>query len=522
MTLYLTDLDGTLLNYAAKLKPRAAEMLNRAISKGALFSYATARGFYTSRKITAELKVNLPIITMNGAIIYDPVSEKVLQSRILSDKCCEITSDFIKEYGETPLVYAFIDGKERISYLEGNTKKNDNYLKDRKGDQRLRPCKSHGDLFDGEVFYLSVINPSSSPETLKGVFHRENGFAHVCYENVYHKSETLFELFDASVSKAAATLELKRLVGADKVIAFGDNLNDIPMFDVADESYAVENAVVELKAIATGIIGSNESMGVPVFIERHTAKIWDYTPPANIPNTTRFAAAVGAVINRPNDEKHDCDGRLIIAPTVPIIGTLNEKPIHAALKHYFSADSDREAKIGQYYADAAGENGIFEIQTVGWDKLKNKLDVFLDASHVTVVYPFEQCVHNIYINEKTGELIKKSPVRNNKDMSRFFLELYRIKAFLTHPNLTICIAGLEVEKINKKHKNPLALLSELYLNNAENYSFFLPDDLPEKFTRKEFLKLSKKGKDKIILEILEYMSVVHKIGKIGKEFIYSL
>jgi hypothetical protein len=505
MTLYLTDLDGTLLNYAAKLKPRAAEMLNRAISKGVLFSYATARGFITSRRITAELKLNLPIITMNGAIIYDPVAEKVLQSRILGAKSCELMSDFIKEHNETPLVYAFIDGEERISYLESDTKKNQNYLKDRKGDVRLRPCKSHGDLFAGEVFYLSAINPASSLDALKTAFCAENGFAHVCYENVYHKSETLFELFNAGVSKAAATFELKKLAGVDKIIAFGDNLNDIPMFEAADECYAVENAVTELKALATGIIPSNENMGVPVFIEKHITKKWDYTSPENVPDKARFAKAINGTTESPS----------------PTIGILNEKPIHAALKNYFSSDPDREAKIGNYYADAAGEHGVFEIQTANWGALKKKLDVFLDACHVTVVYPFEQRVHNISINEQTGEFIKKSPARNNKNLTKFFLELYRIKGFLTHPNLTVCLAGLEIEKINKKTKRPLALLSEIHLNCGADFFAFLPDDLPETFTKKEFSRHVKNCEASIMLEILEYLCVVRKVGKKSNEFIFS-
>ena len=47
-----------------------------------------------------------------------------------------------------------------------------------------------------------------------------------------------------------------------RVISFGDAINDLPMFEISDECYAVENAVDELKAAATGIIESNENDGV--------------------------------------------------------------------------------------------------------------------------------------------------------------------------------------------------------------------------------------------------------------------
>jgi len=53
------------------------------------------------------------------------------------------------------------------------------------------------------------------------------------------------------------------------VISFGDAVNDIPMFEISDECYAVQNAVDELKAIATGVIGSNEEDGVARWLMDH-------------------------------------------------------------------------------------------------------------------------------------------------------------------------------------------------------------------------------------------------------------
>ena len=51
-------------------------------------------------------------------------------------------------------------------------------------------------------------------------------------------------------------------LGCEKVVAFGDGKNDIDMFELADEGYAVENAHKDLKKYATDIILSNEKDGV--------------------------------------------------------------------------------------------------------------------------------------------------------------------------------------------------------------------------------------------------------------------
>ena len=75
-----------------------------------------------------------------------------------------------------------------------------------------------------------------------------------------------------SVSKASGALEVKKILGADKIIAFGDNLNDIPLFEIADECYAVSNAEDELKKIATDVIASNDEDAVAEFIQEYLKK----------------------------------------------------------------------------------------------------------------------------------------------------------------------------------------------------------------------------------------------------------
>lgn len=73
----------------------------------------------------------------------------------------------------------------------------------------------------------------------------------------------------ANASKANAIRKLKEMWGCSRVISFGDAINDIPMFEISDECYAVENAVGELKAVATGVIESNEEDGVAKWLLDH-------------------------------------------------------------------------------------------------------------------------------------------------------------------------------------------------------------------------------------------------------------
>ena len=92
------------------------------------------------------------------------------------------------------------------------------------------------------------------------------------YKDNYVPDLYFLEIITKSVSKASGALEVKKMLGADKIIAFGDNLNDIPLFEIADECYAVSNAEDELKKIATDVIASNDEDAVAEFIQEYLKK----------------------------------------------------------------------------------------------------------------------------------------------------------------------------------------------------------------------------------------------------------
>ena len=71
-----------------------------------------------------------------------------------------------------------------------------------------------------------------------------------CYRDSYDPDFWYLEVFDKSASKKNATIEIKKLTGASRIVAFGDNYNDLPMFEAADECYAVKTAPAEVIAAA--------------------------------------------------------------------------------------------------------------------------------------------------------------------------------------------------------------------------------------------------------------------------------
>ena len=127
------------------------------------------------------------------------------------------------------------------------------------GRERARELFSANGILDGDVFYFACLGEK---ERLLPVYEALRA-RYRCFfaPDIYLKAQWL-EVVKKDVSKASAALALKARLGAQKLVVFGDAENDIPLFEVADESYAVSNAVPSLKERATAVIGSNEEDGV--------------------------------------------------------------------------------------------------------------------------------------------------------------------------------------------------------------------------------------------------------------------
>ncbi|MCI8668678.1 MAG: HAD family hydrolase [Lachnospiraceae bacterium] len=266
-TLYVSDLDGTLLNSLQKTSEYTNRVINRLVEKGMLFSYATARSYQTAKKVTAGLTAGIPLIVYNGTMIVNNRDGTFLSKNFFGNEAKDILEDLIK-YDIYPIVYSFIDGVEKYSFMEEKCSEGmKEFLITRKNDVRENSVHRIEDLFAGEIFYFTCIDEAAKLFPLYEKYRRN--YTCVYQEEIYTKRQWL-EIMPKAATKANATRQIKKMFGCDRVVVFGDGKNDISMFEMADESYAVDNAVQELKEIATGVIESNNDDGVAKWLERFT------------------------------------------------------------------------------------------------------------------------------------------------------------------------------------------------------------------------------------------------------------
>lgn len=220
------------------------------------------------------------------------------------------------------------------------------------------------------------------------------------------------------------------------------------------------------------------------------------------------------------------------------IGTLSEKTVHAILKNYYEPDEDRqEIPIENYVADIYVDGEIIEIQTGQFNRMRDKLNIFLPLYPVTIVYPIPREKYLIWIDEVSGELSapRKSPKRGNPYHA--FPELYKIKMFLKSPNLRFKLALVDMEEYRllngwsrdrKKgsvrfDRIPTQLVEEVGIDCVQDYLQFVPYELEEPFTAKEFARtvhITPKLAG-VVLNLLYYVEAVERVGKKGNAYLYK-
>ena len=141
------------------------------------------------------------------------------------------------------------------------------FLNSRIGDLRWREAKNIDELYAGDIFYITCIGDEQQLESISKIISQDERFQCLYHKEMYTGAQWC-ELMPKKATKANAAIQIKNMLKCDKLVVFGDGLNDISLFSVADESYAMQNAVPELKKIATAVIESNDNDGVAKWIEK--------------------------------------------------------------------------------------------------------------------------------------------------------------------------------------------------------------------------------------------------------------
>lgn len=264
MDLYISDLDGTLLNDKALISDFTKDIINKILNSNINFSVATARTPATVIPILKDLKIKLPIVVMNGAAMYDLTNNKYVNANYIDYNLAKRIHSIVSSSNVSYFTYS-LSNNHIFAYYEKTNYFQEKFIKSRIGSPYKTFIKGNITNFD-EVLYFFIRDEKNSVIDVYEKIKNINGLYCVLYKDVYDEEIFNLEIYSNKSSKANSIQSIMKEHNLNKLIAFGDNLNDLPMFKIANEGIAVANAVNELKNEATTIIDSNINNGVAKYL----------------------------------------------------------------------------------------------------------------------------------------------------------------------------------------------------------------------------------------------------------------
>ena len=267
-TLYVSDLDGTLMRNDCTLSQNTIRTINELTEKGLAFTFATARSIESARTITGELRLKLPVITRNGAVLADNTTGKHIEKALFTAEEVEMLKALLPELPKYGFVSCFLGEVMHRLYIDGDhVPALQGYIDYYTDNPTVRPVATIPELFCGEPGYVTLMGSKEEISPIYDRVREYDGWESLFQKDTY-RDEYWLEICPQNCTKAKTITKVKERFGFSRLVVFGDGLNDIPMFNVADESYAVANALEEVKRIATGVIGSNEEDAVAGFLKK--------------------------------------------------------------------------------------------------------------------------------------------------------------------------------------------------------------------------------------------------------------
>ncbi len=219
------------------------------------------------------------------------------------------------------------------------------------------------------------------------------------------------------------------------------------------------------------------------------------------------------------------------------IGTLNEKPLHAALKEYYALPGDQfEVPLEGFHIDLVRGGLLVEFQTGNFGAMKRKLAALLASHPVRLVYPIaaEKWIVKVDGEGKTLSR-RKSPKRGCVD--DVFNELVYLPALLASDHFSLEVLMIQEEEARRHDKRKwrragwataerrlIDVVDRWIFDRPADLADLLPSNLPEEFTTADIatglgkpISLAQK-----MAYCLRHSGALAATGKRGRSTLYRL
>ena len=272
MELIVFDLDGTLLDRASRISPFTRDTLQRLAQRGIAYTVATGRALHGAIDILDGHGFDLPHIYKNGVMIWNPAQATYSQRYLLTLSEIGHVAEAFLSRRITPFFFTLEPGDRHACYHPPLQQPVEYKLLRSLEKERDLPVLPLSELpADADITNVSAIGPRFDINAIAEMIGDEEHLVAYMGNAIEDRTHCWIDVHHHSGSKGGAVDLLKRDLGFERVVCFGDSDNDLSMFALADEAYAPANAKDSVKAAATAIIGHHDADGIAKFLrERFT------------------------------------------------------------------------------------------------------------------------------------------------------------------------------------------------------------------------------------------------------------
>jgi len=262
--LIVSDVDGTLTNNNNEVGEETIDLVKKLGQKGILFTFATQRIHSSVIDFARNLEIDIPIISVNGALIKD-LKGNVISNSLIKPKYVKKAIDLAEKY----FVRIALCYGEEIVYTESNSVLRDFMY-------RLGTEYSLVDNYNNYLDnVLEIIMLGNEKQTIKHIQKKMNFPAKIFHTAKYFRSSSKHGVYHLEVrksgtSKKTGMQKLTKHLGLKRkqVAALGDWFNDRDLFEYGGYNVALQNAVAELKLKADYVTErTNDEDGVAEFLK---------------------------------------------------------------------------------------------------------------------------------------------------------------------------------------------------------------------------------------------------------------
>ncbi|MFC4559285.1 Cof-type HAD-IIB family hydrolase [Virgibacillus kekensis] len=259
------DLDGTLLTDDKKISERNKQTVQKAMEAGHVVVIATGRPHRASINYYHELGMDTPMVNFNGALIHHPTDKK--WDALHSPMPIETARKIVEACYDLNVHNILAEVRDTV-YLDQYDDKIIEIFQSTSGEQPFIIGSLKNELEEDPTSLL--IHPKEDHiRELRG--HLDDYHAELIEHRKWGAPWNIIEIVKKGMNKAVGLQKIAHYynIPQERIIAFGDEDNDLEMIDYAGVGVAMGNAIDELKSVAKHVTESNENDGIGAFLENY-------------------------------------------------------------------------------------------------------------------------------------------------------------------------------------------------------------------------------------------------------------